>query len=126
MRHTVLATLLASTTLNASVAPADHGQDIRFREKVDVERVVIDARAVDGRGQPILGLAATNFQVKVDGKPVALESATWVTGTPPDELLTAVEGDAAAFRAAASSSCSSRRTSTPRASPACCGCRARP
>src|SRR5437667_12610809 len=117
MRHTVLATLLASTTLNASVAPADHGQDIRFREKVDVERVVIDARAVDGRGQPILGLAATNFQVKVDGKPVALESATWVTGTPPDELLPAVEGDAAtaatwwwaAFRAAASSSCSSRR-----------------
>ena len=95
MRHTVLATLLASTTLNASVAPADHGQDIRFREKVDVERVVIDARAVDGRGQPILGLAATNFQVKVDGKPVALESATWVTGTPPDELLPAVEGDAA-------------------------------
>jgi VWFA-related protein len=92
----ILAPLLASTVLNGSAALADTDKDIRFREKVDVERVVIDARAVDGRGQPILGLAATSFQVKVDGKPVALESATWVTGTPPDELLPGVEGDAAA------------------------------
>src|SRR5437867_1417431 len=92
----ILATLLASTALNGSAAPTDTDRDIRFREKVDVERVIIDARAVDGRGQPILGLAATNFQVKVDGKPVALESATWVTGTPPDESFPAVQGDAAA------------------------------
>jgi VWFA-related protein len=92
----MLAMLLASTVLNASAAPADADQDIRFREKVDVERVVIDARAVDGHGRPILGLAAANFEVKVDGKPVALESATWVTGTPAHEFVAAVDGDAAA------------------------------
>jgi VWFA-related protein len=92
----MLARLLVFTLLNASAALADADQDIRFREKVDVERVVIDARAVDGRGRPILGLAATNFQVKVDGKPVTLESATWVTGTPPDVILPGTDGDAAA------------------------------
>jgi VWFA-related protein len=97
----MLARLLVFTLLNASAALADADQDIRFREKVDVERVVIDARAVDGRGRPILGLAATNFQVKVDGKPVTLESATWVTGTPPDELLPGAEGDAAGDAATA-------------------------
>jgi VWFA-related protein len=80
---------------SAAAASADD-QDIRFREKVDVERLVIDARALDGHGQPILGLAAANFQVKVDGTPVSLESATWVTGTPPDGFVPSLDGDAAA------------------------------
>src|SRR5687768_14154783 len=90
-----LIVVLASAVAMASAASASD-QDIRFRDKVDVERVVIDARAVDGRGRPILGLAARDFQVKVDGKPVPLESATWVTGAPPDEPAPAVEGKAAA------------------------------
>ena len=41
---------------------------------------MIDARAVDGQGRPLLGLTAADFRVKVDGKPVALESATWMRG----------------------------------------------
>ena len=93
--------LIAVLACAASAAPAPRAahaadQDIRFRDKVDVERVVIDARAVDGRGRPILGLLARDFQVKVDGKAVPLESATWVTGSPPDEGAPAVQGDAAA------------------------------
>lgn len=94
----MLAALLLSTLLNAPAVPAAADQDIRFRDKVDVERVVIDARAVDGRGQPILGLGAHDFQVKVDGKPVSLESATWIAGTPeipPDMILPGTEGDPA-------------------------------
>jgi VWFA-related protein len=67
-------------------------EDIRFRDKVEVERVVIDARALDNRGRPILGLTAADFRVKVDGKPVALESATWIAGTAPDQPVAPVEG----------------------------------
>jgi len=61
------------------------GQDIRFRDRVDVESVVVDARVVDGAGRPILGLTARDFRVKVDGRVVELESAAWVADDgPPD------------------------------------------
>ena len=79
----VAAALVASMPLDAAVP--DTQKDPRFG--VDVERVMVEARAVDGRGNPIRGLGATHFQVKVDGKPVSLESATWVTGSPPDGFL---------------------------------------
>jgi len=79
------AALLASMPLDAP--PSGPDKDIRF--PVGVERVVIDARAVDGRGSPIRGLSAAHFQVKVDGKPVSLESATWVTGSPPEDFVPA-------------------------------------
>jgi len=60
-------------------------QDIRFRDRVDVEVVVVDARVVDGSGRPILGLAPGDFRVKVDGRRVKLQSATWVAeDAPPD------------------------------------------
>jgi VWFA-related protein len=52
--------------------------DIRFGERVEVERVIVDARAVDSFGRPILGLASGDFEVKVDGQAVELESVTWV------------------------------------------------
>ncbi len=43
-----------------------------------VERVIVDAHAVDRFKRPILGLAASDFQVTVDGLPVELESAEWI------------------------------------------------
>src|SRR5688572_7412290 len=77
----------------ASIPPPTAGaQDIRFRDRVEVERVVIDARALDNRGRPILGLTAADFRVRVDGKPVALESAAWEAGTAPDQPVAPVEG----------------------------------
>ncbi len=65
-------------------------QDIRFRDRVDVESVVVDARVVDGAGRPILGLTARDFRVKVDGREVALQSTAWVQeDAPPDPEATA-------------------------------------
>jgi VWFA-related protein len=62
----------------------------RFRESVEVERVLVDARVVDSRGDPIPGLGVADFDLRVDGKRIALESAQWVsapmsdrTGEPP-------------------------------------------
>jgi VWFA-related protein len=52
----------------------------RFTERVDVARVVIDVRALDGQGRPLLDLGASNFEVKIDGKRARVESALWVTG----------------------------------------------
>ena len=76
---------LAALALLASAAVAA-GQQIRFGEHVDVERVVVDARAVGDDGMPLPGLGPTDFRLKVDGKVVPLESAHWVAAarTDPD------------------------------------------
>lgn len=50
----------------------------RYVERVDVARLIIDARVVDAVGEPIHGLTADDFKVKIDGKPVRVESVTWV------------------------------------------------
>lgn len=74
------------------LAPAVTGplQDIRFRDRVDVESVVLDARVVDGAGRPILGLTPRDFRLKVDGREVPLQSVTWVAeDVPPDPAAAA-------------------------------------
>ncbi len=53
----------------------------RHTEHVDVSRVLIDARAIDDLGQPILGLRAADFKVKIDGRPARVESAYWIGAT---------------------------------------------
>jgi VWFA-related protein len=69
--------------LLAVQAPDASAQRPRFEEKVEVERVLVDVRVVDGAGRPVEGLGAADFRVKVDGKDVAIESARWVSGTEP-------------------------------------------
>ena len=44
-------------------------------------RVLIDARVVGEDGEPVLGLAADDFRVRIDDRPVQVESAQWVGGT---------------------------------------------
>src|SRR4029450_13088902 len=50
----------------------------RFVERVDVTRLIVDARVVDDRGNAVLGLTADDFHVKIAGKPVRVEPALWV------------------------------------------------
>src|SRR5262245_32643539 len=78
--------------LAALAAAAPIAQDPRFKERVDVERVMLDARVLDGHGDARTGLKPADFRLKVDGKPVPVESAFWVDastpyaeGLPPDE-----------------------------------------
>jgi len=56
----------------------------RYTERVEVSRILIDVRALDYLGQPILGLAAGDFRVQVDGRPARVESAHWVGGEAAD------------------------------------------
>jgi VWFA-related protein len=53
-------------------------QQVRFKDRVDVERVVVDVRVLDGRGRAIEGLTALDFRVKVDGRAVPVESVQWL------------------------------------------------
>jgi len=92
LRRTPALLLVAATTVAAAPPPPD--PQIRFRERVEVERVLVDARAVDDAGMPLPGLGPKDFRLKVDGKPVPLESAQWVAAaekepeTPPEGATT--------------------------------------
>lgn len=54
-----------------------------FSAEVEVRRVVVDVRVVNGKGQPIRGLSSNNFRVFVDGLPAALDSVEWIEGSEP-------------------------------------------
>jgi len=56
------------------------GQQQPFAERVDVRRVLIDARVVDDVGRPVLGLEPADFEVKIGGKLVRVESVEWIGG----------------------------------------------
>jgi len=79
LARTAALVVLSGAALAAAPPKAPEPQ-VRF--PVEVERVVVDARAVDDGGQPLLGLGAKDFRVKVDGKVVPLASAQWVPGAP--------------------------------------------
>ena len=84
MRRLGAIALMATSTTATQPPP-----DIRFRDRVDVESVVVDARVVDGAGRPIRGLTASDFRLKVDGRVVPVQSVTWVDeSTPPDPETT--------------------------------------
>ena len=45
----------------------------QFTDRVEVARVVVDVRALDGMGNAIEGLTTDDFAVKIDGKPARVE-----------------------------------------------------
>jgi VWFA-related protein len=79
---TRLAVLLRMAVVLAIANPIPAAQSLAaqtpgaqtFRENVDVGLVTVDLLVTDARGRPIPGLAAGQVGVKVDGRPVRLES----------------------------------------------------
>jgi VWFA-related protein len=57
-----------------------------FRERVEVNRLLIDVRVLDGDGHPIDGLQAADFEVKVGGRRTPVESVQWIDGGTPAAL----------------------------------------
>ena len=87
--------LLAGTLLALlAVSERTPDQDRRFSERVDVERVVVDARVVDPAGSPIRGLGPSDFRVRVDGAEVPLESVQWISATAASRREAAAEPSA--------------------------------
>ena len=53
-------------------------QKTSVQESVSVDRVVVDAHVIDARGNPISGLTAADFRLRVDGRNVPIESTEWI------------------------------------------------
>lgn len=71
---------VAATAIVALIAGYELGaqQTPRFRDRVDVGRIVVDVRVLDDRGSPVLGLTANDFKVRIDGKTRRVETSTWI------------------------------------------------
>ena len=70
---TALAVMAAAATSGSSTIRAQQPQ---FRSSVEVTS--IDVTVLDGRGQPITDLQASDFTVRLDGAPRRIISAKWV------------------------------------------------
>ena len=65
----------------------------RFQESVSTEKVVVDVHVIDYSGTPIEGLSAADFSLRVDGRPVAVESVEWIPASPAPPLRPRPEGE---------------------------------
>jgi VWFA-related protein len=70
------------------------GRPGAYREEARVERVVVDAYVTDRAGDPIPDLTPADFLVRVDGKPVLLESVDWVPADLPEIPIQATLSEA--------------------------------
>ena len=55
-----------------------------YREEARVERVIVDAYVTDRRANVVPDLTRADFLVKVDGRPVPLESVEWIPADTPE------------------------------------------
>ncbi len=70
--RTALLVALALALALAGGAAAQQPESYGFGEVVDVVLVNVEAWVTDGKGTPVTGLAATDFEVLEDGRPVAI------------------------------------------------------
>jgi VWFA-related protein len=70
-----LALLSAKLAVGRQQTPPPPGA---YHEEAQVERVIVDAYVTAPDGDVLPGLTKEDFRVKVDGKPVDLESVEWV------------------------------------------------
>lgn len=70
MRCGLVVFLVLATSVSAQV-----------QEQITVERIVVDTRVTDDRGNPITGLTARDFRVRIDGQPARVESSEWIPET---------------------------------------------
>ncbi|MGH9422809.1 MAG: VWA domain-containing protein, partial [Thermoanaerobaculia bacterium] len=71
--------LLTITAFLALLLPATI--QAQLQEQITVERILVDTRVTDDRGNPITGLKAADFLVRIDGKPARVESSDWIPET---------------------------------------------
>jgi VWFA-related protein len=79
MRRFLCVIVASMSMVGASRAQEPAAQE-RFADRVDVARILIDARVVDDAGRPVPDLVPVDFDLKIDGKPARVESVEWVEG----------------------------------------------
>jgi len=70
--------LAVGTCLLIATTPPAFAQ---LQESITVERILVDVRVTDGRGDPLMGLKPSDFRVKIDGKLATVESVLWIPET---------------------------------------------
>jgi VWFA-related protein len=75
---------IRAVTLAAALLAGGQPPAPPLTERVEVVRVLVDARALDGRDRPITGLTAADFRVRIGGRPARVESAEWIGATAAD------------------------------------------
>jgi VWFA-related protein len=63
----------------------------QVQERITVERIIVDARVNDASGNPITGLKAADFNVRIDGKPAVIESSEWIPETAAARELASID-----------------------------------
>ena len=81
--HVILC--IALTALLPTALPA------QVQEQITVERILVDTRVTDDRGNPITGLTAAAFHVRIDGKPASVESCEWIPETAAARELASID-----------------------------------
>jgi len=84
--RTLVAALATTGVLRAQQASQ---QPAPVTERVEVTRVVIDARVIDEAGAPVTGLAASDFVVTIGGKPARVQMALWTGDQPSSKTIDA-------------------------------------
>ena len=77
----VLLLAVAATLAQSLPEPTQTDEEVRFQDAIEVKRVQLVVRAIDGKGEPILGLAPEDFRLTVDGFEVVPESVDWFEGS---------------------------------------------
>jgi VWFA-related protein len=87
---------LLIVTIGAALAAQQLVPQEPFVARLEIARLVIDARVVDSDGRPVSGLTREDFEVKIGGKPVRVESAEWIgEPAPPSTVPVSATGGAA-------------------------------
>lgn len=78
--RTLLALLPPLLAAAGGFSAAQETRDSGLVEKVEVARLLVEARVLDAQGRAVEGLGPADFRVFVDGEPADLISAEWTTG----------------------------------------------
>jgi VWFA-related protein len=78
MRCRILTWLVVWIVLVARAVAAQEPTPTPFGATVEVSRILTEVRVVDRSGEPVQGLTAEDFHVKIDGRPATVESVLWV------------------------------------------------
>ena len=69
----------AVAAIAAAAAARETAQEPpRFGGSVEVRRILLEVRVVDAGGEPVPGLTGDDFEVSIGGRPVAVESVSFV------------------------------------------------
>ncbi|MFV2071794.1 MAG: VWA domain-containing protein [Thermoanaerobaculales bacterium] len=85
--------VLSMVVATVSAAVGAQPTPLPFGTTVEVRRILSEVRVVDDSGFPITGLGPEDFRVKINGRRVEVESASWIPTTREAAAMVATPED---------------------------------